>query len=157
MDSRGPSIRSTRCPANAGKSILVVEDDLQLGELFQTVLEGVGCKVSLAVDGQAALDIFRRALGVGEPFDLVLMDLNLPVMDGRQCLGRLLLLDPTVPILITTGDPDEEFASLEHLVAGVLEKPIGLSELMREVSRALGQELTICPPSPRRPTLEQAG
>lgn len=121
----------------AGASLLVVDDDIQLRELYQVVMESVGHRVHLARDGQQCLEFYRRALEDGRPYDLVLLDLNMPVMDGRQCLESLLGMDPRAKVMLATGSPAEELGSWSRRLAGLVTKPVGVSTLLQCVARAL--------------------
>jgi CheY-like chemotaxis protein len=84
--------------------ILVVEDDPEAAELLETILRREGCEVLHARDGADALEAARE---LPRP-DLVLLDLELPVMDGRSVLEAL-RSDPTtsgIPVVVLSGAPD---------------------------------------------------
>lgn len=106
--------------------VLVVEDEKPIRELFQEVLEGVGCVVHCEADGPAALRAFRE-----RAFDVVFTDLSLPGMDGLALAGRLRAMEPGVVIVMVTGQANEESVrrGLEDGAAMVLQKPFELSEL----------------------------
>jgi CheY-like chemotaxis protein len=120
-----------------GASVLVVDDDFQLRELYQVVMESAGHRVHLAQDGQQGLELYRRALDEGAPYDLVILDLNMPVMDGRQCLDRLLGLDPGARVMLATGHAAEELGPWSGRLAGLVYKPVGVGNLLDSVARAL--------------------
>lgn len=137
MTEPGLDSRSGPADRRPGASLLVVDDDFQLRELYQVVMESVGHRVHLARDGQQCLDFYRRALADGRPYDLVLLDLNMPVMDGRQCLERLLGLDPRARVMLATGSPAEDLGPWSRRLAGLVTKPVGVSSLLDSVARAL--------------------
>lgn len=119
-------------------TLLVVEDDPQLMGMLQIVLEGAGFDVVLAGDGRQALDTLARAQREDVPVDLVMMDLNMPVMDGRECLRQLGHRGHRVPVLLLSGDPlDELEDDLLGRVAGLVQKPVGLRTLLGQVRRIL--------------------
>ena len=119
-------------------TLLVVEDDPQLMGLLQIVLEGAGFGVVLAGDGRQALDTLVRAQAENLPVDLVMMDLNMPVMDGRECLRHLHGLQRQVPVLLLSGDAWEDLEEdLQGRVAGMVQKPVGLRTLLTQVRRIL--------------------
>ncbi|MBI4798223.1 MAG: response regulator [Desulfarculus sp.] len=121
-------------------TLLVVEDDPQLMGMLQIVLEGAGFDVVLAGDGRQALDTLARAQREEVPVDLVMMDLNMPVMDGRECLRQLGHQGLRVPVLLLSGDPlDDLEEDLLGRVAGLLHKPVGLRTLLGQVRRILEQ------------------
>jgi len=84
--------------------VLVVEDEPEAAELIETILVREGCEVLHARDGMTALEIAREL----PPPDLVLLDLELPIMDGRVLLDEL-RSDPTlsgIPTVVLSGAPD---------------------------------------------------
>lgn len=84
--------------------VLVVEDDPEAAELVETLLVREGCEVLHARDGAAALELARE---LPQP-DLILLDLELPVMDGRALLESL-RGDPSssgIPVVVISGAPD---------------------------------------------------
>ena len=108
------------------------------------MLRAHGFVVHEAMSAEPALAAVRTA-----PPDLVLMDIGLPAMDGVEAT-RLLKSDPTtatIPILALTAHAllSERQRAIQAGVDGYLVKPIGVSALIREVERALGQATS---PSP---------
>lgn len=84
--------------------VLVVEDDPEAAELVESILVREGCEVLHARDGATALDLARE---LPQP-DLVLLDLELPIMDGRALLESL-RSDPSIsgiPVVVISGAPD---------------------------------------------------
>src|SRR5690242_18258082 len=87
-----------------GKSILVVEDDPLTREALAMVLGEAGCRVACAADGREALGLLRA----GPKPDLILLDLSLPVLDGRQ-FRREQLQDPAlagIPVVVVSAAAD---------------------------------------------------
>jgi two-component system response regulator MprA len=114
--------------ANAG-AILVIEDDAGIREALSEFLRSEGFRVDLACDGAEGLE----RLAVHRP-DLILVDLLMPGMCGRQFLARL-RADPatrSVPALLMTGNRTAGAAA--HADA-VLEKPFELHELLTAIGR----------------------
>lgn len=70
-------------PSKVKKHILIVEDDVALNDAFATVLKKEGFRVSRAFDGEEALMLLE-----GDPADLILLDIIMPVMDGIEFLRR---------------------------------------------------------------------
>ena len=112
--------------------ILVVEDDARLGATLQRVLAAEGHHVELVADGLEAL---RRAQG--QPFDLVVLDVMLPSLDGIG-VSRRLRATVQVPILMLTalGGTDERVRGLDAGADDYLVKPFAYDELLARV-RAL--------------------
>jgi len=84
-----------------GAKILLVDDEEAIQKLLRFPLEKEGYQVVQARDGQEALDAFGR-----EPFDLVILDLMLPRIDGTEVCRRL-RAQSTVPIIMLTAKADE--------------------------------------------------
>jgi DNA-binding response OmpR family regulator len=79
--------------------VLLVEDSVTQAEYYKTVLEETGLTVSVVGDGQAALEF-----AFNTPPDLIVLDINLPIMDGFQVCSRLSRADETrnIPIVMLT-------------------------------------------------------
>lgn len=88
--------------------ILLIEDEKTMAELYKTTLELAGFEVVVAIDGQAGL---ARALH--EPYDLIILDLMLPIVNGMdvlKVLGEKGIL-PKTPVVVFTNLPDESEAA----------------------------------------------
>lgn len=84
--------------------VLIADDDPEAVELLKMLVEREGCEVIVAHDGALALEMARE---LPRP-DLVLLDLELPVMDGRAFLAAL-RSDPSlsgIPVVVVSGAPD---------------------------------------------------
>ena len=113
--------------------VLVVDDQEEVRELLRTLLERAGHRVTTADDGRGAL----RALYEG-PVDLVVLDVNMPVLDGWQTLERIRELTE-VPVLMLTGR-DAELERVRGLRSGAddyVVKPFGRQELLARVDALL--------------------
>ena len=86
--------------------ILVIDDELPVCEALCDILEMAGFAVTTARNGREGLETFRR-LGAAN-VRLVLLDLLMPLMGGEETLRRLRELDPTVPVLLSSGYDEEE-------------------------------------------------
>ncbi|PHI35761.1 histidine kinase [Pseudoalteromonas sp. GCY] len=84
-------------------SILLVEDNLLNARVIEKMLQPIAKMVTHVEHGERALEVYE----VGK-FDIVLMDLNMPVMDGFEATQRLRALDPTIPILVVTANTNAE-------------------------------------------------
>ena len=83
--------------------ILFVDDEPLLRELLKEILEHDGHSVELADGGQAGLDAFHAAKQRGDTFDVVVTDLGMPRLDGRQLAQILKSESPATPIIMMTG------------------------------------------------------
>jgi CheY-like chemotaxis protein len=105
--SAATSSASARLPAQqpAGRNlrILVVDDDPVLNESLRNTLQAEGHQVTTAGGGQAGIDAFRSARQTSEPFDIVITDLGMPYVDGRQVVESVRASTPDTPIIMLTG------------------------------------------------------
>ena len=117
-------------------TILVAEDNLPVLELAQIVLTNAGYSVIIATNGKEALDIYRTQQN---QISLVILDLIMPEMSGRDCLMELVKIDPSVKVLIASGfsPSDELHKEINPLVKGFVQKPFGMIQLLDEVGSAL--------------------
>jgi two-component system sensor histidine kinase/response regulator len=116
--------------------ILVVEDNPVNQRLASKQLQRLGFATAIAENGRVAVEMLRR-----EPFDLVLMDLQMPEMDGftatRQIRQDERLTGHHVPIIAVTADarPEDRVACLAAEMDDYLSKPVSLEELRNVIAR----------------------
>jgi CheY-like chemotaxis protein len=131
--ARSPNI------ADAEPLVLVVDDDPGMRHLTQTVLTAHGYHVILAADGRAAIHRLRANCP-----DLIVLDLNMPVMDGWHFRAEQRYLpDPKradVPVLVLSGEEDADAHAEKLRAAGVVKKPFDPDDLLEAVSAALGSQ-----------------
>jgi len=123
------------CPDPASEpTVLVVEDDPDLGEVFSEVIGAAGYKVERARDGREALRVLRD--GRPRPH-LILLDMRMPNMDGEQ-FRRAQEQDAEladIPVVVTSADGNIGETVAELDVAAFLPKPVNRSELVSTISR----------------------
>ena len=123
----------------AGLRILVAEDNEINRIVLNDMLTYEGARVTLVADGAEVVACFSQA--GQDAFDLILMDISMPGMDGYEAARRILALAPNMPIIGQTAFAmSEEKAAC--LAAGMLDhlaKPLDIEALVRAVSRHLGQ------------------
>jgi signal transduction histidine kinase len=115
-------------------TILVVDDEDSLRMTLKLRLQGAGFDVRIAVNGEAALEALKES-----PVDLVLLDINMPIMDGIETLGHIAEDYPSVEIIMLTGFADFSTA-IECLKKGAKDyivKPIEMTELITRVKSTL--------------------
>jgi CheY-like chemotaxis protein len=88
--------------------VLVVDDTVDLRALLERVLVRFGALAACACDGQEALDHIAAAEAAGRPFDAVLMDMQMPVLDGYHAARALRARGSTVLIVAMTADDGDE-------------------------------------------------
>jgi DNA-binding SARP family transcriptional activator len=135
-------LRSKRTPQqneqakDAKKTILLVEDNVLNRELTNAVLKTAGYQVVLAKDGAEALMTVGR-----ESIDLILLDIDLPFIDGHNVLAALKEKGIEVPTIFVSGLPGEapEVRAFEVGAADFIRKPVKNTVLLARVKRVLGE------------------
>jgi PAS domain S-box-containing protein len=124
--------------ASGHGSILLVDDEEVVRGAAARMLERLGYAVHLAADGPTAIEFIRRRRA---SVDLVILDLAMPGMDGRECYARLREIDPQIRVLIATGYAVEGAPNemLAQGVRGLLQKPFTLEALAKSVAPLLGK------------------
>ena len=122
-------------PADARRRVLLIEDDTDIGEAISYQLEKVGLQVKVAKTGEEGLEAVRRGV------DLVLLDLNLPGMDGLEVCRMIRRQTTTahLPIIIVSARADEvdRVLGLEMGADDYMVKPFSLKELAARCRVAL--------------------
>ncbi len=119
--------------------VLVVDDVGSVVALLHSHLADAGLSVSSAGDGNAALEALAAAQRAGEPFDLVLLDLHMPQLGGRETLERLRAAGHRLPVVALTASPmkGERERCLARGFDAFLSKPFSRDELLRCVGTVL--------------------
>jgi CheY-like chemotaxis protein/HPt (histidine-containing phosphotransfer) domain-containing protein len=141
--SDGADARALR-PVLQRRHVLVVDDNATNRRVLEVRLAGWGCRVELACDGPDALRRLRAAQARGDRFELVLLDVQMPDMDGYE-VERTLRTDascgePIVVILSSLGSQRRCVPAEEPQCAAFLTKPVRQSVLLGALARALGHE-----------------
>jgi two-component system CheB/CheR fusion protein len=87
-----------------GRSVLIVDDRRDMRYLIQTYLEEAGASVASASDGALAVERVREAMARGKPFDAIVLDMQMPVMDGFQAAPHLRAAGHTGRIVALTAN-----------------------------------------------------
>ena len=124
--------------------ILIVEDEPSLRDGLVDLLRGAGHAVDAVTDGLTA-----SKLGLETGYDLVLLDLMLPRLDGVEVCRRIRKARPTVPILMLTarGSEDDKVTGLKVGADDYLTKPFSPRELLARID-ALGRRARSTPAAP---------
>jgi PAS domain S-box-containing protein len=131
--------RADGAPAAGGtETVLLVEDEEQVRELSRRVLERAGYTVLAAVDAEAAVAIADRHPG---HIHLLITDIVLPRVSGRELAARLAIHRPAIKVLYVSGTSDNAIARHRMLdpQTEFLEKPFSLERLLQKVRLALGK------------------
>jgi len=131
-----PAPEPARAAQGSGETILVVEDEPALRELACRILDAAGYRVLMAESGTVALALAAEHAG---EIELLLTDVIMPGILGKELAERLLAEDPKVRVLYMSGYAQPILASQGTLDDGVtlIEKPFGKTELLAAVRHQL--------------------
>jgi two-component system chemotaxis response regulator CheY len=126
---------------------LIVDDDFYSRDMIHEILRPVA-HCDIAVNGEEAIEAFRRGLVQGEPYDLICLDLLMPELDGQQALREIRAIEKEFDVapqaeskvVVTTMLDDEKETHDAFFLGGAtsyLVKPIDEEKLMNEV-KSLG-------------------
>jgi CheY-like chemotaxis protein len=131
-------------------TVLLVDDEPPVIKIVVRMLASLGCKILTATSGAEALATYSA---LGRPIDLLLTDLHMPKMGGRELAAALRTMQPSLKVLYLTGRSDELFGVLSELDTheAFIEKPVTPAAICEAVSLHLYG--TLAPPGPPKPNL----
>lgn len=120
--------------------ILMVDDVQENIMIAQYYFEKLGVQIESASNGEVAIEMIERVSDVGGAFDLVLMDVNMPMMDGVECLRALRERGHTMPIIMVSAHAfaDEQQRCIDAGADGYCTKPIDFDALLAMCAGMLG-------------------
>ena len=119
-------------PQHGKGRILVMDDERIVREIAAAMLTELGYEAVSAVDGTAAIGLYKQARAQGRPFDAVIMDLTVPGgMGGKEAVRKLHSLDPGARVLVSSGYSNDPVMAnySEYGFCGVISKPYRLADL----------------------------
>ena len=135
--STQPAALEEEASAVAGTgSILVIDDEEMLREILRSMLEDLGYQVRTASDGQEGLALFKAHHG---ELGLVILDMIMPVMGGRQAFELMREWDGSVPIVLSSGySRGEDLEALQAMgLDQFIQKPFSMADLSRVVAATI--------------------
>ena len=111
-----------------GKSILIVEDDVDLLEIYKEILELHEFNVETALNGEEGVKKY-----IEKRPSLVIMDVDMPILDGYEAFKQIKKIDNNANVIIVTGFSEFEPKSQEAIKKGlmkVISKPLGIEQLL---------------------------
>jgi len=122
--------------------ILVMDDEEMIRDVSGEMLRLLGYEAVCAADGEAAVELFKRAMEQGKPFDAVILDLTVTEgMGGLETMERLLEVDPGVRAIVSSGYSQDPIMSeyARHGFSAVIAKPYRVVEFGAVVKSVLGE------------------
>ncbi len=132
-------VKGISAPAKTGAGhILLVEDDEMLRDAATAMIEALGYEVTVCADGKDAVTFYKKSW---EKVDLVLLDMVMPVMDGRDTFIAMRKINPEIVALLSSGYSlnGEAKSILEEGVKGFIQKPYRKSELAEKIAELFGK------------------
>jgi PAS domain S-box-containing protein len=124
-------------PAFGTETILLVDDEEFVRDLGARILSIAGYNVLTATNGKEGLDLFEKEQ---TQISLVILDLIMPEMGGKECLKELYKIDPQLKVLIASGLADPSIKEpVEMETRGFVSKPFRMTELLRQVRKVLDE------------------
>ena len=121
------------------RSILIIDDDIELAESFCRILKMFFKESVIATDGEEGLKLFKEYLERAKPFTMVLTDLRLPKKGGLTLIKEIRTLVPLEPVIIVSAYDDAEFMAeaISLDVQGYLLKPLAMPKLFEALEKVL--------------------
>lgn len=122
------------------KRILVMDDEEILREVISQILEQMGYEVELSRDGVEAIELYKKAMELHQPFEVVIMDLTIPGgMGGKETLRRLLEINPQVKAIVSSGYSNDPIMAeyKQYGFRGVIAKPYKIEELSQTLQKVI--------------------
>jgi CheY-like chemotaxis protein len=125
-------------PCGGNETILLADDEEYLRDLAERILTRNGYRVLTAATGQEALKIYSREK---EEISLVILDLIMPKMGGKDCLRELIKIKPELKILVASGYAADQSIKecIEMGAKGFVTKPFRFNDLLTQVRKALDE------------------
>ena len=124
------------------KHILVVDDEQNTLRSMEFILEAANYKVSLAINGFEALKVLSNKLRTGSPIDLIITDIQMPMLTGLKLIEKLQEFNYDIPTLIITGYGNKKLYTelIQQGYKEFLEKPLDEEELLARIKILIGKK-----------------
>ncbi len=144
-----PALQKSQTPTNkkagdsqlhhGGGTIMIVEDEKDLVEIIELMLTELGYDIITASNGAKALRLYKAA---GNQIDLVISDIIMPQMGGKELYNELVKINPDVRFVFTSGYADKGFYKMydiDHSMK-IINKPFRLKDVSEMVNEVLNQD-----------------
>ena len=122
----------TKSPSNIQGRVLLMDDQESIRNMVEKMLLYLGYEVQLAEDGDKAINLYKRAIKSGQPFDFAILDIVIPKgMGGKETIQNLLKIDPEIKAIVSSGYSDDPIMSdyRRYGFCGMLAKPFQIGDL----------------------------
>jgi CheY-like chemotaxis protein len=139
--SAAPPQKPTEGTPQGEGRILLMEDEPLIRNITGELLKNLNYQVEFARDGSEAITLYEQALGNGQPFDAVILDLTVPGgMGGKEAIQKLRRIDPDVRAIVASGYSDDPVVAYyqDYGFVRAISKPYRLNDLSRILNEVLG-------------------
>lgn len=124
-------------------TILFMDDEEIVRNTAGKMLTNLGYVVSFAKDGTEAVEMYKKALELSQPFDAVIADLTVPGnMGGKEAVEKILKIDPSAKAIVSSGYSDNPIMTnfMEYGFSGVISKPFKITEFSKVLHQVIGRQ-----------------
>jgi CheY-like chemotaxis protein len=123
-------------PTGAKELVMIVDDEEFVTVLAQRVLTDEGYRVVAAKDGFQAIETYRK---LKDQISLIILDFTMPIMDGADVFAELLMINPKVPVVLSSGFAEQERlrSMLARGLRGFMPKPYTQQKLLTQIRSTL--------------------
>ncbi|MCD6379968.1 response regulator [bacterium] len=122
--------------------VLVMDDEDMILKLVTRMLGRSRFSVETACDGRQAIEMYKQALGAGNPFDVVIMDITVPGgMGGKEAVGGILEINPEARVIVSSGYANDPVMTnyAEYGFKGIVAKPYTRNKMLAVLNQVLGE------------------
>jgi DNA-binding NtrC family response regulator len=122
------------------KKILIMDDEIMIGDITCQMLSFLGYEAMHVIDGKSAIQAYKQHFEQGEPFVAVIMDLTIPGgMGGREAVVEVLAIDPQAKVLVSSGYSNDPIMTnfKEYGFCGLIEKPFDMLTIQKAIEAVL--------------------
>ena len=137
------AVKPVKQPVSSKSKILLMDDEKMIRSFMSEILNRSGYDVETCIEGKKAIELYKKAMELKEPFDLVILDLtNEFGMGGQQTMKKLLEINPAVKGIVSTGYSNDPIVA--HFKAygfsGFLNKPATKLDLNKVINKVLSKD-----------------
>ena len=119
----------------AKNKLLIVDDEVNQGLLYEQELEDEGYDVDVVNSGKEALELVNK-----NSYDLLVLDIGMPEMDGLETLARMLVIDNKIPVILNTAYPSYKDNFMSWAADAYVIKSMDLTELKEKIKESLSKK-----------------
>ena len=136
-EHKNERVKESASASIEGLSVLLVEDNELNMEIARFIIENEGAKVTCATNGKEAVDIYKNA---PESFDIILMDIMMPEMDGYEATRMIREMDLNIPIVAMTANAfmEDKIKAKKAGMNAHVSKPLDRNILIQVIAKLCG-------------------